>query len=116
MKTRSVFASNDIPCCLGKNSQNNSECYNKTLWAIIPKQTFTGRVQSKMDNAVKSSRCILYSASASFCMDYSKAEKPAHLALHPSNTPYKKMQMRNGPQSYYEGSGYVQKSSAAIRG
>lgn len=28
--------------CLGKNTQNNNECYNKTLWAIVPKATFVG--------------------------------------------------------------------------
>lgn len=31
-----------IKSCLGKNTQNN-ECYNKILWAIILKQTFTGK-------------------------------------------------------------------------
>lgn len=29
--------------CLGKNTQNNNECYNKTLWAIVPKHTFVGK-------------------------------------------------------------------------
>ena len=29
--------------CLGKNTQNNNECYNKTLWAIVPKNTFVGK-------------------------------------------------------------------------
>ncbi|KAL7290895.1 hypothetical protein TKK_0015625 [Trichogramma kaykai] len=28
--------------CLGKNTQNNNECYNKTLWALVPKSTFVG--------------------------------------------------------------------------
>lgn len=26
--------------CLGRNTQNNNECYNKSLWAIIPEQNF----------------------------------------------------------------------------
>lgn len=29
--------------CLGRNTQNNNECFNKTLWAIVPKQTFAGK-------------------------------------------------------------------------
>lgn len=29
--------------CLGKNTQNNNESYNKTLWSIIPKHNFVGR-------------------------------------------------------------------------
>lgn len=37
---------------LGKKNQNNNECYNKTRYAIIPKQTFTGKevVQLGMHN------------------------------------------------------------------
>lgn len=29
--------------CLGRNTQNNNECYNKTLWAVVPKHTFAGK-------------------------------------------------------------------------
>lgn len=29
--------------CLGKNTQNNNECFNGTLWAIIPKHNFVGK-------------------------------------------------------------------------
>lgn len=29
--------------CLGGNTQNNNECFNKTVWAIAPKHNFVGK-------------------------------------------------------------------------
>ena len=29
--------------CLGKNTQNSNECYNKTLWSVVQKHTFAGK-------------------------------------------------------------------------
>lgn len=29
--------------CLGRNTQNNNECFNSTVWALVPKHLFSGK-------------------------------------------------------------------------
>ena len=42
--------------CLGGNTQNNNECYNKTLWALVPKHTYVGR--NVVEIAAQISLCL----------------------------------------------------------
>ena len=102
--------------CLGKNTQNKNECYNKTSWSIAPKHTFVGKEITELAVQISLSLfnegrmtilktlelmgCTLGLNSYNYCMDkdnerISKANKVTKAVTKESRLARKKDQLQD---------------------